>query len=206
MVARASRRPQRVSAGRSRRRSPRFQWCSAVARRGTACRYQRRCRRRLYHSHAEDQRGPVQRHQWSEKSARHGCSRRRVQSHSAAPSVRSVHECSGSARVRVRALCVSRGSTHRQARTATRVHHREQCPNSTSWCPTAARCCEQKFSPSKFGCRPTHNYTGSSQGCGDPIPARDESDHSLCCKMGPANPMSNTLPNCIILGDSVLIG
>ena len=85
-------------------------------------------------------------------------------------------------------------------------HHREQCPNSTSWCPTAARCCEQKFSPSKFGCRPTHNYTGSSQGCGDPIPARDEPDHSLCCKMGPANPMSNTLPNCIILGDSVLIG
>ena len=74
-----------------------------------------------------------------------------------------------------------------------------QCGTSTSFCPTAAQCCKQQYSPSTFGCLPSTD-TQPSDGCGDAVAVNP------CCKMGPAAPMSTTLPNCIILGDSVSIG
>eukprot|EP01051_Picozoa_sp_SAG22_P007206 SAG22_NODE_498_length_9728_cov_12.354346_4_plen_370_part_00 len=78
---------------------------------------------------------------------------------------------------------------------------RAQCPNnSTSYCPTAKQCCAQKYSPSHFGCAPSYNYSGSDEGCGDVVLP------DLCCKMGPAEPMNESIPNCIVIGDSVSIG
>ena len=62
----------------------------------------------------------------------------------------------------------------------------EQCGNTTTACPTAAQCCKQEWSPTSFGC----SLPGASR----------------CCKPGVANPASTTLPNCLIIGDSVSIG
>lgn len=62
----------------------------------------------------------------------------------------------------------------------------EQCGNTTTQCPSATQCCTQQWSPTTFGCA---------------IPGA-----TRCCKPGVENPPSTTLPNCLIIGDSVSIG
>ena len=74
-----------------------------------------------------------------------------------------------------------------------------RCGNSTTFCPAAADCCAQPYSPSKFGCKAS-NPANVSEGCGDGMAA------GLCCKPGPGMPPSTALPNCLVIGDSVSIG
>ena len=58
------------------------------------------------------------------------------------------------------------------------------CDNGTSYCPAGATCCKAQYSPSHWGCEM----------------------NGACCTLGPAKAPSTTLPNCIVLGDSVSIG
>ena len=58
------------------------------------------------------------------------------------------------------------------------------CDNGTSVCPSTSTCCHHQYSPSGWGC----------------------TVNSTCCLLGPAKPPSTTLPNCLVLGDSVSIG
>jgi hypothetical protein len=74
-----------------------------------------------------------------------------------------------------------------------------RCGKSTTFCPAANSCCAQPYSPSKFGCRAS-NSQNVSEGCGDSVAAE------VCCKPGPGQPASTSLPNCLVIGDSVSIG
>jgi len=79
----------------------------------------------------------------------------------------------------------------------------KQCGTTSSYCPAESSCCASRYSPSTYGCEvPIGNLANVSAGCGDGLPAGD----TLCCKMGPGNPPSSTLPNVLIIGDSVSIG
>jgi hypothetical protein len=80
-----------------------------------------------------------------------------------------------------------------------------QCGNSTSFCPATMPCCLQKYSPSKYGCEvPLGNNAVASAGCGDGLGPTTAT--TWCCKMGPGEPPSKTLPNVLVIGDSVSIG
>lgn len=58
------------------------------------------------------------------------------------------------------------------------------CGNTTTGCSSATACCQAEYSPTTFGC-----MLGKT-----------------CCKPGPALAPSTTLPNCLVIGDSVSIG
>ena len=81
-----------------------------------------------------------------------------------------------------------------------------QCGNSTSSCPTSMACCASKYSPSTFGCEvPLGDNAVASAGCGDGLgPVLP--GNTFCCKMGPGLPASTTMPNVLVIGDSVSIG
>jgi hypothetical protein len=66
----------------------------------------------------------------------------------------------------------------------------EQCGNTTTGCLSAAQCCKQQWSPTTFGC--SVPATGGLPG--------------TCCKPGVQFAGSTTVPNCLIIGDSVSIG
>eukprot|EP00746_Dinoflagellata_sp_MGD_P057883 gnl/MRDRNA2_/MRDRNA2_248702_c0_seq1.p1 gnl/MRDRNA2_/MRDRNA2_248702_c0~~gnl/MRDRNA2_/MRDRNA2_248702_c0_seq1.p1 ORF type:complete len:296 (+),score=30.22 gnl/MRDRNA2_/MRDRNA2_248702_c0_seq1:81-968(+) len=80
----------------------------------------------------------------------------------------------------------------------------EACNGTSSTiCPNASQCCNSPYSPSKFGCSiAIGNLSTVSAGCGDGLPTHT----TLCCKPGPPLPPSTTLPNVLIIGDSVSIG
>lgn len=71
-----------------------------------------------------------------------------------------------------------------------------ECPNNTSFpatiCPSSSQgCCEYQYSNNGYGCK---------------MPIVGQSSGSYCCAPGPLLNASNTLPNVMILGDSVSIG
>ena len=73
-----------------------------------------------------------------------------------------------------------------------------QCGNTTTLCPVSGQCCAAQYSPTKFGCR-----LGDGGGGGASWPP---SPTAACCMPGPALEPSTTLPNCLVVGDSVSIG
>lgn len=80
-----------------------------------------------------------------------------------------------------------------------------QCGNSTSTCASASDCCASRYSPDHFGCLVyAGKVANTSVGCGDGLTI--DANSNVCCKMGPENPPSTTLPNVLIIGDSVSIG
>ena len=59
--------------------------------------------------------------------------------------------------------------------------------------------------PSGYGCSvPLGNNAIASAGCGDGLGST--TGKSWCCKMGPGNPPSTSMPNVLVIGDSVSIG
>lgn len=83
----------------------------------------------------------------------------------------------------------------------------EVCGSTSTVCPAdGGGCCASAYSPSKYGCLvEVGDLATKNAGCGD-ILAVDNTTHQLCCKMGPATPPSSTLPNVLVVGDSVSIG
>ena len=80
----------------------------------------------------------------------------------------------------------------------------EFCGNTTSTCPSATDCCASTYSPTKFGCLvQAGDLVNASAGCGDGLPA--DPGGNVCCKMGPENPPSTTLPNVLIIGEFMLL-
>ena len=87
-----------------------------------------------------------------------------------------------------------------------------QCDNSTTHCPTGGQCCQAEYSPTTFGCKLPNqlpfiqehkirsNMYERSHVAEPPHPT------VACCMPGPDLEPSNTLPNTMILGDSVSIG
>ena len=63
----------------------------------------------------------------------------------------------------------------------------QQCNGTSTYCPASATCCIEQWSPTTQGCSLAKTP-------------------SVCCKPGPPKPPSTTLPNCLIIGDSVSIG
>ena len=63
-----------------------------------------------------------------------------------------------------------------------------QCGNTTTFCSNDGTCCDSEYSPTKYGCR---NLVASD---------------SYCCKPGPSIQPIVSLPNCLVIGDSVSIG
>lgn len=83
-----------------------------------------------------------------------------------------------------------------------------QCGNSTTFCPDAGICCPAHYSPTTFGCR-----LGTSWPSDVHLPHDDESSPSWppsptssCCMPGPPLAPSASLPNALVIGDSVSIG
>ena len=79
------------------------------------------------------------------------------------------------------------------------------CPKRGPVLPVASdTCCVNWYSPSGFGCGASVSaaLVNASQGCGDGFPANTT---AVCCKPGPSDPPSKTLPNVLVLGDSVSI-
>ena len=88
-----------------------------------------------------------------------------------------------------------------------------QCNATSTFCPEDGICCTEQYSPTKFGCRlpnvPAFSqphrirsgdyYAGAARQW-PPSPTQS------CCMPGPELEPSTTLPNCLILGDSVSIG
>ena len=72
-----------------------------------------------------------------------------------------------------------------------------QCGNTTTYCPEAGECCAAQYSPTKYGCKLGRQSDAASW---PPSPT------AACCMPGPQLPPSKTLPNCLIVGDSVSIG
>ena len=70
-----------------------------------------------------------------------------------------------------------------------------QCGNTTTYCPDSGICCSAQYSPTKFGCK-----LGQKGLSWPPSPT------TACCMPGPQLKPSETLPNCLIIGDSVSIG
>ena len=54
-----------------------------------------------------------------------------------------------------------------------------RCGNSTTFCPAAADCCAQPYSPSKFGCKAS-NPANVSEGCGDGMDGGAEGGADSC--------------------------
>jgi len=83
-----------------------------------------------------------------------------------------------------------------------------QCNDTTTFCPDEAICCSASYSPTKFGCRGTEtafvqrHVVRSSEA----VTVWPPSPTVSCCMPGPALEPSKTLPNCMVLGDSVSIG
>tara|TARA_B100000780_G_C21037287_1_gene416059 strand:+ start:217 stop:1038 length:822 start_codon:yes stop_codon:yes gene_type:complete len=73
-----------------------------------------------------------------------------------------------------------------------------QCGNTTTYCPESGVCCLAKYSPTQFGCQLPTQF--GSQFTFPPSPT------ASCCMPGPELPPSTTLPNCLVIGDSVSIG
>jgi hypothetical protein len=63
-----------------------------------------------------------------------------------------------------------------------------QCGNTPTFCANESTCCESEYSPTKYGCR-------------NLLP-----NESNCCKPGPSMEPLASLPNCLVIGDSVSIG
>ena len=86
-----------------------------------------------------------------------------------------------------------------------------QCNTTTTFCPEEGICCSAQYSPTKFGCRlpnstaftQPHFIRSSDYGASSGWPP---SPTKSCCMPGPGLEPSATLPNCMILGDSVSIG
>jgi hypothetical protein len=85
-----------------------------------------------------------------------------------------------------------------------------QCGDTTTYCPDSAICCNANYSDTSFGCRlaggmpfeQPHAIRSSDWG----IPEWPPSPTQSCCMPGPKLEPSTTLPNCMVLGDSVSIG
>ncbi len=73
-----------------------------------------------------------------------------------------------------------------------------QCGNTTTYCPDSGICCAAQYSPTKYGCRLGDSSKGSFEWPPSPT--------ASCCMPGPERAPSKTLPNCLIIGDSVSIG
>jgi hypothetical protein len=79
------------------------------------------------------------------------------------------------------------------------------CPKRGPVLPVASdTCCVNWHSPSGFGCGASVSaaLVNASQGCGDGFPANTT---AVCCKPGPSDPPSKTLPNVLVLGDSEVV-
>lgn len=63
-----------------------------------------------------------------------------------------------------------------------------QCGNTTTFCSNGSTCCESVYSPTRKGCQ-------------NLVPK-----DSYCCKPGASMEPSVSLPNCLVIGDSVSIG
>lgn len=82
-----------------------------------------------------------------------------------------------------------------------------QCGNTTTYCHEDGKCCFATYSPTKFGCKlPTSNDLASSIQSSDTTATFPPSPTASCCMPGPELPPSTTLPNCLVIGDSVSIG
>ena len=93
-----------------------------------------------------------------------------------------------------------------------------QCGNTTTFCLDDSICCTAEYSPTSFGCRLGNSSSRNSSSFREwpadiHLPHDDEtapswppSPTASCCMPGPELPPSTTLPNCLVVGDSVSIG
>lgn len=86
-----------------------------------------------------------------------------------------------------------------------------QCGEATTFCPDSGACCNATYSPTTFGCRlaDAADFEQSHAIMSRPSAADLEwppSPTKSCCMPGPVLEPSTTLPNCMVLGDSVSIG
>ena len=103
------------------------------------------------------------------------------------------------------ALLVQTAAVAAASQNTTRVQCGTSSNYSTSFCPADMPCCYQQYSPSGFGCAvPVGDSAVTSAGCGDGL--GPPTAKTVCCKMGPGDPPSATLPNVLVIGDSVSIG
>ena len=87
-----------------------------------------------------------------------------------------------------------------------------QCSNTQTFCPSDGSCCRAKYSPTTFGCQLSkqipfmQQHKIRSNDYEETLPSEPPHPTVSCCMPGPAFEPSNTLPNTMILGDSVSIG
>ena len=69
------------------------------------------------------------------------------------------------------------------------------------------QCCAAQYSPTGFGCAVSVSADARlAAACGSLPGDLSPTEAVHCCKMGPAFPPSTTLPNVLVIGDSVSIG
>jgi hypothetical protein len=68
------------------------------------------------------------------------------------------------------------------------LSNQHQCGDTTTFCSDDCTCCTHEYSPTNFGCK------------------QIERNNSYCCKPGPPLEPSVSIPNCLVIGDSVSIG
>lgn len=102
------------------------------------------------------------------------------------------------------------------------IERKTSCPVTSTSCPTEATCCASEYSGTGYGCCPYPNAvccannqtccrSGSTCVLSGPyltscVSAQGIETGISVCKPGPVTPPSTTVPNVLIMGDSVSIG